>query len=408
MQKWNILYSSNDKIVWINYIDNEIKICYLTYKDEKTPLPKGWERWFSTTYQLFYYRYIDDNGREQIQWKSPKTSNQYNYSPKMKPSTVINLDLKDDLKKIYDMNGNVSLIYEGINIPCTINIHDTKIEIKIVGKEDDCLDFLMDNTTKNAYINLLAITDNECPLPEKLLHKGPFLLRMVDELCKQLQVKTLKLADASYITCKINGIKVSLEFQSLMKYGLSWYERNGFSYENKTKKDIVNNIRNTPISKIREFFSVLDKDLDNDIGQVELKSKCKRKDLENWYEKYPEFRNQEYVNSLEDVTERKLRMRRISFKTLITEDYDFSELPHKIKIMLDIISEYEKDKENTDSLSDFLTYLWDNNCSKYVEVMSVLYPKNGIRKYIDESILPDFPIYSYMIKVFEKAKEEIF
>ena len=144
MQKWNILYSSNDKIVWINYIDNEIKICYLTYKDEKTPLPKGWERWFSTTYQLFYYRYIDDNGREQIQWKSPKTSNQYNYSPKMKPSTVINLDLKDDLKKIYDMNGNVSLIYEGINIPCTINIHDTKIEIKIVGKEDDCLDFKED------------------------------------------------------------------------------------------------------------------------------------------------------------------------------------------------------------------------------------------------------------------------
>ena len=188
-QKWKIMYSSNDKIAWINYTTMKTKICYLTYKDGKTPLPKGCERWFSTTYQLFYYRYIDNNGREQIKWKSPKKSNQYNYSPKIEPLTVIDLDLKDGYK-IYDMNGNVALIYEGINIPCTINIHDTKIEIKIVGKEDDCLDFLMDNTTKNAYINLLAITDNECPLTEKLLHKGPFLLRMVDELCKQLQVKT--------------------------------------------------------------------------------------------------------------------------------------------------------------------------------------------------------------------------
>ena len=360
-------------------------------------MPKGWERWFSTTYQLFYYRYIDKNGHEQNKWKSPKkSSNQYNYSPGSIP--VINLDLKEGYK-IYDMNGNVTLIYEGIDIPCTININD-KIEIKIVGKEDYCLEFLLDNTTKDAYINLLAVTDNECPLPEKLLHKGPFLLRMVDELCEQLQVKTLKLADASYIRCKINGITVSLEFQSLMKHGLSWYERNGFSYENKTKKDIITLIRKTPISKIREFFSILDKDLDKDIGQVELRAKCKRKDLENWYEKYPEFRNQEYVNSLEDVTTGKLRMRRIAFKKLITDDYDFSELPHKIKIMLNIISEYEKDKKNTDSLSDFLTYLWVNNCSEYIEVMDVLYPKNGIRKYIDESILPDFPTYSSMIKEF--------
>ena len=364
-QKWNILYRSNDKIIWINYINSETKICYLTYKDGKTPLPKGWERWFSTTYQLFYYRYIDNNGSEQIQWKSPKTFNQYNYSPKIEPSTVINLDLKDG-DKIHDTNGNVTFVYEGIDIPCTINIRDTKIQITIVGKEDDCLEFVIDNTTKNAYIHLLAITDNECPLPEELLHKGTFLLKMVDEICRQLQIKTLQLTDASSITCKINGITVSLEFQSLMKYGLSWYERNGFSYQNKTKKDIVNKIRNTPISKIREFFSDLDKDLDKDIGQVKLKAKCKIKELENWYAKYPEFRNKDYVDSLEDVTERKLRMRRISFKTLNTQEYDFSELPYKIKIMLVIISEYEKDKKTPDLLSDFLTYLWINNCSKYV------------------------------------------
>jgi hypothetical protein len=75
------------------------KICYLTYTDGKTPLPKGWERWFSTTYQLFYYRYIDNNRHKQIQWKSPKKFNKYNYSPTLE--TVIDFNLKDDLKKIY-------------------------------------------------------------------------------------------------------------------------------------------------------------------------------------------------------------------------------------------------------------------------------------------------------------------
>ena len=42
-QNWKIMYSSIDKIVWIKYTTMKQKICYLTYKDGKTPLPKGWD-----------------------------------------------------------------------------------------------------------------------------------------------------------------------------------------------------------------------------------------------------------------------------------------------------------------------------------------------------------------------------
>ena len=361
-QEWKILYSSSYKILWINYTTMKTKICYLTYKDGKTPLPKGWERWFSTTYQLFYYRYIDNNCHKQIQWKSPKKLHKYNYSPTLE--TVIDFNLKDDLKKIYDIDKDkdiyVILIYKGYDIECTINRSDTKLKIKIVGKKGDCLEFLIynynDNRKKYACIDLISISDNECPLSKEIEKKGTFLLSMVDEICKQLEVNTLKLTDGSYIKCKKNEITVGLQFLSLMKYGFSWYERNGFSYEDEKVRDTVNKIReirNKPISEIRDYFKSLVDDLVSDIGQVK---------------------------------------------------YDFQGVEDKIKIMLNIISEYEKANENS-NLYQFLTYLWDNDCSKYVDVISVLYPEVSTRNYIDESILPNFPIFPAMIKYFKKTED---
>ena len=83
-QTWQIIEISNQKIVLVNYITMEQKTCFLTYEDEKTLLPKGWERWFSSTSRSFYYRYFDTNGHEQVQWNSPKKINyinQYKYSP---------------------------------------------------------------------------------------------------------------------------------------------------------------------------------------------------------------------------------------------------------------------------------------------------------------------------------------
>ncbi len=64
--------------------------------------------------------------------------------------------------------------------------------------------------------------------------------------------------------------------------------------------------------------------------------------------------------------------------------YDFSKLPSKIKYTRSIITEYEKYVKYTDTLSGFLTYVWNkndsNNFQEYTDIMSVLYPDINDRK----------------------------
>jgi len=358
-QKWKKIHSSSDKIVWLNSINNQRKICYFTYEDGKTPLPEGWKRWFSSTRRLFYYTYIDNNGRKQIKW-SPSKFNQHDYSPKEEPRTIdldleddvkrtFNLDLKDpDLKRIYDTaDGNIKLKWHGNTIPCILENGSYAIFIKIIGNDYNCLTFSFVKAEKIAYIELLSVFENNCPGPEKL--KGSFFLGLVDEICRQLEVKSLKLSDESCITSKkgLKVVKVGLEFLSLMKYGRSWYERHGFVYEDQRRKDILIQISKTPISRIKQFFT------DN-------------------------------------------------FRKIANKD-NFSE----IKNTLLIIAEYEKDEQYTDLLSGFLTYVWNknnsNNFLEYKGSLSVLYPPRSYEYNIPEDILPAFPtIHPSMIKEFSK------
>jgi hypothetical protein len=400
-QKWKKIYSSNDKIVWLNSINNEIKICYFTDEDGKTPLPKGWKRWFSNTRRLFYYTYNDNNGHKQIKWKSPSEFNQHDYSPeeekeesrtidlyleddvkrtfnldleddlKDEPRTIdldledvkrtFNLDLEDDLedvKRIYDTaDGNINLKWHGNTIPCILENVDDITSIQIIGNPYEkplvingyksqqtrniCLDFVFLKDKKIAYIELLSIFSNNCPGPEN--GKGTFFLDLVDEICKRLGIKTLQLDDQSIITSK-EGVEVGLEFLSLMKYGLSWYERHGFVYKNQRRKDILIQTGKTPISKIKKHLT----------------------------DKFPEIGN------------------KVNFD--------------KIYNTLRIIAEYEKNEENPDSLSGFLTYVWNknnsNNFREYKDSLSVLYPPREYEYNIPEDILPAFPttIHPTMIK----------
>ena len=412
-QTWQIIEISNQKIVLVNYITMEQKTCFLTYEDEKTLLPKGWERWFSSTSRSFYYRYFDTNGHEQVQWNSPKKINyinQYKYSPIDEVKFEVNLDLKEG-SKLNDVNGDIILVYDNIKIRCTVKTTELEINIRIIGK-NDCLDFSIYKTKHFAYIHVLNVYENECPLPET--SQGSFLLRLVDEICRQsTDVNILKLSDESYIIC--NGNTVDLQVLSLMKYGVSWYERNGFSYESKTKKDIVNKICNTSVQKIKDFLTSFLTNFETE--KIKLNDIWKKNDLNNWYIKYPEFRDYDYVNSVSNTDKRFIFRKRL-YQKLIDNEYSFSELPDKIRIVLDILSKYqenlEKDFEKEsdedkinkiirekDSLSYFLTYVWSKNCSHYVKLMDVLYPniREG-KMYIDESILLEFPRDSSMIKVF--------
>lgn len=302
---------------------------------------------------------------------------------------IINLDYNEG-NKISSVSGNISLIYQGNKIPCTIETAKDKINITILGKDENCLYVEIDIIEKNAHIHTINVEGNECPL--SMSSQGSFLLQLVDEISIQLGLKTVMLVDDSHIKC--NGMTVSLEFLSFMKYGKSWYERHGFSYENKEKKDIINNIRNTSLNKIRNFLSTFDTN-----KQLELKTQWTEECLDTLYTMHPELSNQDYLDSLDENSWEKKRL-----KEIIEEDYEFSKLPDKIKNFLRIISEYKKEYDK-DTLSDFLTYVWSKNCSDYVDILSVLYPqlpgRHGEKMYIDQSILLPLPLEEedfYMVK----------
>ena len=309
---------------------------------------------------------------------------------------IINLDSNDGYK-INSVSGNISLIYQGNKIPCIIQTIESEISIRIFGLgKNVCLDLAINNAEKIANLHTIDVDGNECPL--SMSSQGSFLLHLVDEICIQLGVTTVKLTDDSHITC--DGEQVSLEFRSLMKHGKSWYEIHGFSYENKEKKDIINNIRNTSVNKITKYLSTFDTN-----KKLKLKTQWTQEALERLYIIYPELKNQDYLNSLkENSYEKKL------YKKIMEEDY--SELPNKIKKFLRIISEYKKEY-NKDTLGEFLTYLWYKNCSDYIEIVSFLYPKidrqlDGYRgnMYIERGVLPEFPNEeedSYMIKFLPSA-----
>jgi hypothetical protein len=223
--------------------------------------------------------------------------------------------------------------------------------------------------------------------------QGSFLLHLVDEICIQLGVTTVKLDDDSNIKC--DGEQVSLEFRSLMKHGKSWYEIHGFSYQNKEKKDIVNKIRNTSLDKITKYLSTFDTK-----KQSELKLQWTREALDRLYILYPDLKDEDYRNSLKETSYEKKRLKRIM------ED-DYSELPNIIEKFQRIISEYKKEY-NKDKLGEFLAYVWDKNCLEYMEIVSFLYPKidatlGGYKRnmYIERGVLPEFPNEdedSFMIK----------
>lgn len=332
--------------------------------------------------------------------------------------SIINLDSSDGYKinrLVNIISQNITLIYEGNKIPCTIKTVENTINIRIMEKKtyapspegecvaqtgqsdekDDegkgcCLDFSIDNVEKIAEIDIINVAVNHCPLPKSSISQGSFLLRLVDEICGQLDINTVTLLDDSHITC--NGKKVNLEFLSLMKYGKSWYELQGFSYKNEDKKDIVDHIRKTSLDKIIEFLLTFDTN-----KQLALKTKWREEDLEYWYDTYPEFKDRDYVNTL--YTKHTLTFTEKLIKEKMDKDYDFSTLPDKINIFFSCKKEYDKkykdeeyDGEEYNTVSHFLTYVWSKNCSEYLDIVSILCPEiNGLRSYMDEKILLDFP-----------------
>ena len=320
-------------------------------------------------------------------------------------SATVNLDSKEG-DRLLDASGSVRVVFEGAVIPCTITPTASEIEIVVAGDPRECLNISVYAGKRQANISILEVRSIVCPLPDTKF-KGAFLLRFAEEICRQMGIRSVTLIDGSTIPC--GAASVDLQFLSCITHGRSWYERQGFSYQNAQKKHNVSAVAGSSISEICKSLSALDAE-----KQGQLKQKWLAEDIADFQEFRPEFRNEEYAASVGKKAER-THPERLFMRTL-TMDYGFSALSSKVARMCVLADRYKrsggvtqltqlgspamkrpKGESNTDSLGGFLVSLWSSSmCTEYVDAISLLCPaipkgaEAAARGYIDPSILPRY------------------
>ena len=305
---------------------------------------------------------------------------------------TLNLDLKKGMHLIA-MDGAIDVIFRGHTIPCDVQPKPNQVEFSVRGIEL-CLHFTIDLYESSIYIYALNITENQCPLSADIKSKGEFLLELVDEIARQLGIRTISLLDASYRVCsggKHDGEIVDFSFLSTMIHGESWYEKNGFRYVS-DDKERREKIRHASIAKIGAFFRRF-----SPSDQSNATQKRRAEDLASFYRRNPQFLDAEYAASAIDSTRKTTTLRERIFKKLIADQDEPDPVVSQTRILQDVMRMFRK-KHTSDRLCDFLAYAWHFDCSSYVEIVRLLYP-HANRKFLPEHILPDYPSERDMTKL---------
>lgn len=299
---------------------------------------------------------------------------------------LVSLDSKEG-DRLLDASGSVKIVYDGVEVPCAITRTASEMQVRVAG-DSDCLNFSVYMGKNQSVIYILEVATITCPLPD-MPSKGRFLLRFVDEICRQIGIRTVTLTDASTIPC--GAASVDLQFLSFIRYGQSWYERQGFSYQSTSKRHNISAIAGSSISAICKFLLALDAE-----QQSRLKQKWLAEDITAFKDSFPQFSNEAYAASASKKPTTEMSLKERLFLRVLTADYGFSDLTAKVTRMCALAAQY-KSNSNSDTLGVFLVRVWSpSTCADYVDVMSVLYPSippardGGARGYIDPSILPRY------------------
>ena len=105
---------------------------------------------------------------------------------------TVNLDSKGG-DGLLDASGLIKVVYEGAAIPCTVTRPAGEIGLVVAGDSGDCLKVMLGKG--HAVVYILDVATTVCPVPD-VQHKGAFLLRFVEEICRQVGVRTVMLTDA--------------------------------------------------------------------------------------------------------------------------------------------------------------------------------------------------------------------
>ena len=221
------------------------------------------------------------------------------------------------------VDGMLVLTYKNAEIPFKIDPFVHRFILELLGVpleqdsfQDSCLKATL--TTKEAKISWLGTVDTACPAP--LDNQGSFLLTMVEDFARLLEIPMVTLNDGSEVVCKLNQEKVDFRILRIFQTGRSWYESKGYH----------------PISE---------------------------SDAENYQEKIDKFRQYKNEDLLDDLSTET----NSGINTDVVAKY------------IEQLARYRLIGTN-DTFSDFMAWLYNDNCALYTEIFSEFLPYQRNRR----------------------------
>ncbi|MEO5971321.1 MAG: hypothetical protein ABIQ95_15455 [Bdellovibrionia bacterium] len=221
--------------------------------------------------------------------------------------------------------------FQGHIFPMKVAGDEFYAAFEIQGQDQVCFDFRVKALPegKKGYVSWINTEVPGCPLPSN--HKGTFLLNLVDAMGKEGGLFMVQLEDESKVRCKLNGVTTDLALLRIIQKGQSWYGSHGyFVQKNRSEYD-------ESVAKLNSFT------------------------LNQFQREFPELRNEILKYASSHSRNLEARWTGETFRE------------HYIELK-EWISNFELIYGQNKSLNEFLSWIWEEDCSAFNPITSLIFP----------------------------------
>jgi hypothetical protein len=221
-----------------------------------------------------------------------------------------------------------------------------------------CLHLSVYPEEKKGYLSQLIapsarVPGVNCNFPEK--EAGKTLLGIVDQVAEALQLKEMKLQDASALKCDKNHEFTNLTFLGIMTQGIGWYHKNGYHSENSNRYDQnATKLRGLSVSSLL-------------------------KDVLKFGETVNSPQTREKIESSSHF-----------------RSYFYHYIANKDRFV-SLMEAFLKDHPNG-TLSELMTQTWDNKkgCESYILLKKMIFPSSWNSKFSENTARMDIPEFHWL------------
>ena len=223
--------------------------------------------------------------------------------------------------------------FQGHLFPMDVRGDESYASFEIQGRDQVCFEFKVElgSQGKKGYVSWINTEVPGCPLPP--VQKGTFLLKLVDWISQHADLSEVRLEDKAKIRCKLNEQPTELAFLRILQKGQSWYGSHGYFPEQKLRIEYEKSVEKL-----------------NDFSLLQFK------------QEFPEFRNEALK-----FASRKSRNFQAKLATKTLEE--------KSEELEDWISTFESTYGKDRKLREFLSWVWDEDCSAFNPIARLIFPK---------------------------------